>query len=195
MVIISVLSVVSALGSAPATANAVESAPATYIMQVSSNLGCSSLNIELISTSNNPSGNIEFTTGAYAATKLNPGAYRFGDVTCNNKEGVQTFDVLKDKFSPISLKGGQSYYAGRLIFEEKVKDDGGSSEVFDNCTRVMSGARGEGSNECRDGTGPSAAISKQVSVYVPKVDDEDINALRTALSATKEQLLYLPLKV
>jgi hypothetical protein len=45
------------------------------------------------------------------------------------------------------------------------------------------------------GVDTSAPTSKHINVYRPEVTDEDLAVVRSALSATKEQLLYLPLKL
>lgn len=196
MYLISAFSILSMLSTAPVVSEPVTPDPATYILQVTSNLGCSNLNIELVSSANNTRQYIKFTTGAFAAAKLSSGSYHFGEVICTSDDGVHTFDVLKDKIAPFSLSAGQTYFAGRLIFEESENTDANNGkEVYDNCTRIISRARGESNNECRDGTGPESSVAKQVSVYIPKVDEKDITAVRTALSATKDQLVYLPFKV
>jgi hypothetical protein len=61
----------------------------------------------------------------------------------------------------------------------------------------MSRARGQSSNQCRDGVGvdTSAPTSKQINVYRPEVTEQDISVVRSALSASKAQLLYLPLEL
>ena len=186
------------LGPVQATAAIAEPSPATYIMQVTSNLSCETLDIELISQADNTHQNIRFKSSAFSAVELPAGAYTFGDVICTNKKNVQAHDLLSEKIAPFYLTAGQAYYGGRIIFQELVTvDPNGSPDVFSNCTRSISRARGVSSNECRDGVGvdTSAQTSTQINVYLPEVLDEDIALVRSALSATKEQLLYLPLKL
>jgi hypothetical protein len=186
------------LGSVPGIAISANSSPATYIMQVSSNLSCDTLDIELISQADDARQHIRYGSSAFAAVELPSGTYAFGDVTCTNRKDAKAYDLLSDKIAPIHLNAGQAYYAGRMIFEEIVTMDAiGSPDVFSNCTRNISRARGKSINQCRDGVGvdTSAPTSKQINVYRPEVTDEDVAVVRSAFSATKEQLLYLPLKI
>lgn len=78
---------------------------------------------------------------------------------------------------PLNLVFGQAYYIGRLKFQEVVVYTDSAPKVLSNCTHIISKARGMKSNECCDGEGV------------------DIESVRSALSVTKEQLLYLPLKI
>jgi len=187
------------LGPVPAAAVIAEPSPATYIMQVTSNLSCETLDIELISQADNTHQNIRFKSSAFSAVELPAGAYTFGDVICTNKESAQVHDLLSEKIAPFYLTAGQAYYGGRIIFQELVTvDPNGSPKDLNNCPRIISRARGESSNECLTavtGIYPSAQTSTQINVYLPEVLDEDIALVRSALSATKEQLLYLPLKL
>ncbi|MEP2653281.1 MAG: hypothetical protein ABJH06_14960, partial [Paraglaciecola sp.] len=183
-------------GPVSATPSITEASPATFIMQVTSNLSCETLDIELISRADNTHENIRFESNAYSAVELPSGAYEFGDVICMNKENAQTLDLLNDKIAPINLTAGQAYYAGRLIFQEVVEvEANGSPNVLSNCPRIISRARDESSNACHDGIGVDtlAQTSKAVNVYLPEVKDEDIALVREALFATESQLLYLPL--
>jgi hypothetical protein len=186
------------LGSVPATAAISEPSSATYIMQVTSNLSCETLDIVLISQADNTHENIRFKSSAFSAVDLPSGVYTFGDVICTKKRSTQVHDLLSKKIAPLHLAAGQAYYGGRIIFQELVTmDANGSPDVLSNCTRSISRARGESSNECRDGVGvdTSAQTSMQINVYLPEIMDEDIALVRSAFSATKDQLLYLPLKL
>jgi hypothetical protein len=186
------------LGLVPATAAVAEPSPATYIMQVTSNLSCETLDIVLISQADNTHENIRFKSSAFSAVDLPSGAYTFGDVICTKKRSTQEHDLLRDKIAPLYLTAGQAYYGGRIIFQEIVTADAnGSPDVISNCTRITTRARGKSSNECRDGIGvdTSAQTSTQINAYLPEVIDEDIALVRSAFSATKDQLLYLPLKL
>jgi hypothetical protein len=181
----------------PAHAKEPNAAPASYILQVSSNLGCDSLNIELISKAAKKSHYLKYTSSAFAAVDLPAGEYAFGDVTCTNQNETQAFDVLKGTMTPLVFSPGRAYYGGRLIFK-KVEDidPAGTPDVLKNCTREFSRARGEPTNDCQDGIGvdTAAQTARQINVYIPDPSDEDISTVRTALKATKEQLLYMPLK-
>jgi hypothetical protein len=185
------------LGSGSAAAVYTEASPATYIMQVTSNLSCETLDIELVSQADDTRKNIRFTSSAFSAVEVPSGAYSFGDVICTNEENAQTHDLLSEKMPPLNFSAGQAYYGGRIIFQELVTvDPNGVPDVLDNCTRGTSRARGANSNECRDGVGvnTSAKTNTQINVYLPEVTDEELAVVRNAMSATKEQLLYLPLK-
>jgi hypothetical protein len=186
------------LGSVPSIAISANYSPATYILQVSSNLSCETLNIELISQADDTRQHLRYGSSAFAAVEMPSGFYTFGDVTCINKEDAKVHDLLRNKIAPIHLYAGQAYYGGRIIFEEVVAvDANGSPDVLSHCPRVMSRARGQSSNQCRDGVGvdTSAPTSKQINVYRPEVTEQDISVVRSALSASKAQLLYLPLEL
>jgi len=192
------LSFVFFLGTVPSIAISANYSPATYIMQVSSNLNCETLDIELISQTDDTRQYIRFGSSAFSAVELPSGTYAFGGVTCTNKKDAKVHDLLSDKIAPIQLNAGQAYYGGRIIFKEIVAvDANGTPDVFSNCPRVISRARGQSINYCRDGVGvdTSAKTSKQINVYRPEVTDQDLAVVRSAFSATKEQLLYLPLKL
>ena len=177
--------------------NASDLAKATYVLQVSSNLGCVNLDIELISDKLDTPQYVKFTSSAYGATTLPQGEYTFGSVICIDKEGRQELDVLKGKIMAFSLSAGKVYYGGRLIFK-KVEglDVNSAPKVIENCTQMISSARGEPSNECSDGVGVDTAARKnyQVNVYAPEVTEKDIEIVRTALSLSENQLIYLPIK-
>ena len=70
-------------------------------------------------------------------------------------------------------------------------------DALSSCTFIRSNARGDSDNTCQDGTGTdgSVPISSTIEVFLPKVLESEISAVRTAMSATEEQLIYLPLKV
>jgi hypothetical protein len=192
------LSFVFFLGAVPSIAISANYSPATYIMQVSSNLNCETLDIELISQADDTRQHIRFGSSAFSAVEVPSGTYAFGGVTCTNKNDAKVHDLLSDKIAPIQLNAGQAYYGGRIIFEEVVAvDANGTPDVFSNCPRVISRARGQSVNDCADGVGvdTSAKTSKHINVYRPEVTDQDIAVVRSAFSASKEQLLYLPLKL
>jgi hypothetical protein len=105
------------LGPVPATAAIAEPSPATYIMQVTSNLSCETLDIVLISQADNTHENIRLKSSAFSAVDLPSGACTFGDVICTKKRSTQVHDLLRDKISPLYLTAGQAYYGGRIIFQ------------------------------------------------------------------------------
>jgi len=172
-------------------------AQATYILQVSSNLGCKNLDINLISNKLNTPQYLKFTTSAYAGIYLPEGDYSFGTLICSNDDGRQAFDILNEKIKPFSLLAGKVYYGGRLIFQKIEKLDANSEpKVLGNCTQMISRARGETSNECRDGVGvdTSAQTHLQINAFIPEVTDKDIEIVRIALSVSEEQLQFLPMQ-
>jgi hypothetical protein len=182
----------------PTAALTASDAPATYIMQVSSNLKCDRLDIELISQKSNTSQYIRFGTGAFAATELPAGSYTFGDVTCTKENEDISYDFLKDKIAPIEVSAGQAYFGGRMMFKQASSVQANDApEALNSCTFIRSNARGESDNACQDGTGTdgSAPISSKIEVFLPKVLESEVAAVRTAMSATEEELIYLPLKV
>jgi hypothetical protein len=195
---LALISISMLFSAVPASAMSSADQPATYIMQVSSNLKCDKLNIELVSKQSDYSQVMQFNKGAFAATELPAGTYEFGTVTCTKKNKDVSYDFLKDKIAPIELSAGQAYFGGRMMFKQatsvKLND---VPDTLDDCAYVRSNARGDSDNTCRDGVGASTSIplSTQIQVFLPKVLDSEIAAVRTAMSATEEQLIYLPLKV
>jgi len=181
----------------PKTASAQINDPTqvTYILQVSSNLGCDNLDIELTSNKLDTPKFLKFNSSAYAGVDLPQGDYSFGNVICLDKDGRQTFDVLSEKIMPLSFSAGKVYYGGRLIFQKVDNPDSDRApNVLDNCTQMISRKR-VSSNECRDGVGveTSAQTRYQVNVFAPEVTDKDIEVVRSALSMSESQLLYLPI--
>ena len=178
-------------------AMAESSTPATYIMQVTSDLGCSRLSIELVSDPQNTVKTMNFSKGAFAAVELSPGLHTFGDIACTIDDEVETLDVLNKKMLPLRVEAGRMYYGGRLIIKTSdISEPNTTPESLANCTRNISRIRGDEDNECRDGVGVSSnEATKTIDVYMPEVRETDINRVRSALSATQEQLIYLPLKV
>ena len=81
-----------------------------------------------------------------------------------------------------------------MIFEQVVNE---KDEAIDNCTRIVSRARGGSSGECYTSANPNSlgAVSRDIKVYVPEQSEADISAVRSALDVTKDQLQHLPIKV
>ena len=105
--------------------------------------------------------------------------------------------MLKDKVAKLSLSAGQAYYGGTLIFKEKeVTDLNAEPKELSSCTHIISRARGEKDDGCRDGTGVAkrAQKTKQINVFAPEATDKEITAVLTALKASKDQLQYIPIQ-
>lgn len=172
-------------------------APSTYVLEVSSNLECSTLEIELISSEQSASTDLVFSQGAFSAAELTPGDYTFGAITCvDGQRGTESFDLLSDSAAAISLKPGQAYYGGRLVIQEAVDDTDSAPRVLDNCIRGTGRFSKEQRDDCRDGIGVDGkrAVSKSVSLYSPKLEQAEIDRIRSALNATEEQLIYMPIE-
>ena len=182
------------LGSLPGLAKSSDSAPATYILQITSNLSCSTLSIELVSQQDDTRGFLNYSAGAFASVDLPTGEYIFNDVVCVNGQKSEVLDFLKEKIAPLSLTSGHAYYGGRMIFEQVINE---KDKVKDTCTRIMSGARGGSSGQCllSSNSYTPGAGSRDIKVYVPEQSEADISAVRSALTVTKEQLKHLPIKV
>lgn len=169
----------------------------SYLLQVTSDLECEQLDIELVSTSGTTKV-LSYTTSAFAAIDLLAGKYTYGDMRCSHDGQTESFSILADSIEAVSLNSGSHYYGGRLIFtKQKALDANANPEVLDNCPEVISRARGEATNECRDGIGVDtrAVQASQINVFAPEVSDGELAKIRNALSVTASQLLYVPLKL
>lgn len=182
------------LASLPALAAVSESEPATYILQTTSNLNCDVLNIELASEDNNFATQLSYTDGAFAAVTLPSGMYSFNNVICVNADKVETLDLISEKVTPFFVSAGQTYYGGRVIFEQVMEE---KQKVINDCTRIISRARGQGDGECftSDTEFSPLAASSVINVYIPKQSEKDITTIRNALGVEKQQLRHLPLNV
>ncbi|MEL6693060.1 MAG: hypothetical protein AAFQ12_08490 [Pseudomonadota bacterium] len=172
-------------------------APSTYVLEVSSNLECAQLEIELVSNEQDAPTELVFGNGAFSAAELSPGDYSFGEITCvDGHRGTETFDLLSQAAAPFSLKPGQAYFGGRLVIQEALDETASAPNVLDNCIRGTSRFRKEQDNNCRDGIGVDGerAVSKSVSLYSPKLEKTEIDRVRSALNATAEQLIYMPIE-
>lgn len=183
----------------PAMAQSASGAPpATYILQVSSNLECSGIEVELVPRGDRPKVTLSFDDQAYSAVTLEPGTYAFGPVSClQDDQDARVFDSLVGSLQPISVTSGQAYFGGTLIIEEDVSDAIVTPDIVDNCVRGTGRFRKEPRDECRDGTGidGSAKRSALVNFYTPYLSDEELARVRSAFAADPEQLRYLPLTV
>ena len=172
-------------------------APSTYVLEVSSNLECARLEIEMVARDQKASAELVFGDGAFSAAELSPGDYTLGTITCvDSHRGTETFDLLSQSAAPISLKPGQAYFGGRLVIQEAVDVNGSTPSVLDNCVRGTSRFRKEESDDCQDGVGVNGGrpASKSVSLYAPKLKQTEIDRVRSALNATQEQLIYMPIE-
>ncbi len=175
-----------------------QTAVATFLLQVSSNLGCDSLAIALNSQGDEQSHYLEFTTKAFASVPLPKGEFSFGNVICRTGEEFQTFDILQDQLMPLVVGPGQTYYGGRLIFKQVEQVDANQTPTaLENCLHPISRARGEKQDNLCDGAGSEAApqATTRIEVYMPDETEEDIAAVKQAFSASGDPLLYLPLKI
>lgn len=172
-------------------------APSTYFLEVSSNLDCAQLEIEMVSSDQNTSAELVFGTGAFSAAELSPGDYTFGAITCvDGHRGTESFDLLSQSAAPISVKPGQAYYGGRLVIQEAIDETASAPRVLDNCIRGTGRFSKEQRDDCRDGIGVNGepAVSMSVSLYTPQLDQSEIDRVRGALNATEEQLIYMPIE-
>jgi hypothetical protein len=184
------------LGVSIASAKGQESMPASYLLQVSSNLACGAINIELVSHSGQVAESLQFKDSVFALAELMPGTYRFGDLKCvsSNKDS-EVFDISLSTLAPIELKPGQGYYGGKLIVKQSAdKTVQRTPDVIDNCPNVISKARGD-NDDCTDGVGvnTSPVETKTINVYAPAMATADLERVRSVLQVSDEQLLYIPL--
>jgi len=180
--------------------HAESAADATYLLQVSSNLSCGTLDIELIATEHNSRRTLSYQNKPFAAVTLPAGRYQFGQVIC---DGNKAYDVLTS-LAPITVLPNQAYFGGRLIFKQAAElDDHEELEVLENCSKVVSRARGDEYGDsatgiaCRDGNGVATSLQpeKKINVYSPIVSAEDLQTIRAALNASEQQLRYMPIKI
>jgi len=165
----------------------------TYVLQLSTNLGCEILNIDLVSDSTNSTNTLQFTKGAFAAVELMPGNYQFGSLTCssNGREDVVFHEVFA-QLPSLSLKEGEIYYGGRLILKDVTQET--QASALKDCTVNISRVRGADNNEClTSGADESRLKKRRLNVYVPVLDKEDINTVAKALAGNSQDLIYLPL--
>jgi hypothetical protein len=196
MMMIAAIAVALSVG---ASANEERQKPGTLILQATSNLGCEELTLSLQNKATDVSGAIIFKSGAFSSVSLPEGTYTFGIASCvDGNRGTQTFKSLSETLKPISVKAGQTYFLGELVVQETLTQKGREETlVVDNC---MSGsdraAKSSSGGECRDGIGPSRKTKEiwTVDFYTPEMTDSDIQRVRAALSATPEQLPYMPLR-
>lgn len=177
--------------------NKVKSPPkATYILQVGSNLACDSFDIELKSQNLKNNGFLTYKSSAYAVVELPQDKYTFGNVFCSKGNQRQEMALLRDKLEPFSLVAGRIYYGGTLVFQKFGQIETASEpKVLDNCTNLISRARGAPDNECRDGVGVESEAQKnyKINAYAPEVTPNEIELVNTALSLAENQLEYLPI--
>ena len=169
--------------------------PATYILQVASNLECEALDVELISEDRDTRATIAFGTKAFGAASITPGTYTFGTVTCHQgSNGTETFDQLSTALPALQLASGRAYFGGKLMLEHS-RDLGAEDapDVVNQCIRGTGRFRKEPTDDCRDGIGIDTGPARIVNFYMPHLSDDEVAQVRAAFSATPEQLLYMPL--
>lgn len=168
-----------------------------YLLQVSSNLDCEQLEINLSSQNASKTHTLRYTQGAFAAVNLPKGSYTFSSLSCTSKQfGQEQFDDLLSSLAPISISVGQNYYGGKLILKQTLGIEQNLPDVLENCTNIISNARGESSNACTDGVGVSTDIEPQrvLSVYAPELAEEKVQVVRNALDMSSSELVYIPLE-
>lgn len=168
-----------------------------YVLQLASNLGCESLEIELLPESGEKAYALTYNTSAYAAVALKPGNYQFGKVSCEIDGTKQVMNILEGQLPPLNLTEEKIYFGGKLIFKQSsaiTLND--APDVLDNCPRHTSRARGTPNNSCRDGNGISTGPKKikKVDVFAPIVEEKDISIVRNAFNVTESEIAYLPLQ-
>ena len=143
---------------------------------------------------------LSYQNKPFAAVTLPAGRYQFGQVIC---DGNKAYDVLTS-LAPITVLPNQAYFGGRLIFKQAAElDDHEELEVLENCSKVVSRARGDEYGDsatgiaCRDGNGVATSLQpeKKINVYSPIVSAEDLQTIRAALNASEQQLRYMPIKI
>lgn len=166
-------------------------ARATLILQVSSNLGCDALTIEL--NSNGQQHHLDYSSNAFASVALPEGEFNFGNVTCRKGDDQQILDVLQDKIMPLHVDLGRTYYGGRLIFKQDIANQ--TDEDIENCRPVYSRARGVKQDNLCDGGGLEtlAQASTQIAVYKPAITDEQVKTISRVYAGEGEPLQYLPM--
>lgn len=182
-----------------AHANETEPQPATYILQVASNLNCAQLDVQLLDAQDQSAGALLFHTGAFSATSLEPGTYSLGTITCHDgANGTEAFDHLRTAIAAFSVESGQAYFGGNLIIEASATaPDASEPDVVTKCIRGTGRFRKEPSDDCRDGAGidTQRQPGQAVNFYAPQLEDSDLDRIRTAFSASEDELLYMPLEV
>jgi hypothetical protein len=182
-----------------ASANEAQPQPATYILQVASNLNCAQLDVQVLDAQGQSAGALVFHTGAFTAASLPPGPYSLGTVTCHDgSNGTESFDHLKDAIAAFSVDSGQAYFGGKLIIQATTTaPDESEPDVVTKCIRGTGRFRKEPSDDCRDGAGidTQRRPDRAINFYAPRLEASNVDAVRTALSATENELLYMPLEV
>ena len=170
----------------------------TYILTVGSNLGCQSLEIDVMNDRAEASGILTYNSGAFAAASLESGTYSLGAIRCVSATNeIETFDLLDQTLPSFQIAEGQAYLAGKLVLESTTESAVGRvPDALDNCVNPISRQRGSDENSgCRDGTGVSTSWEpkRKVNAYAVELKDADLQQIRATLSATEDQLMYLPL--
>lgn len=175
-----------------------EQSYARFILQLSSNLNCDKIEIELVSQLDLRSQTLQFIPEAFAGAKLAKGSYKYGDVKCISNNAIQTFDSLLSELHVVSVSSGNTVFGGKLIIKQTTLNENQTTpDVLDNCNRNISRARGEANNACRSGVGVNTSIDKSavINVYAPKLSGAEIERVRATLQVSERDFVYLPLSV
>ena len=179
-----------------ANAAATASASARYLLQVASNLACQPLQIDIASTTSQQTHTLNYTNNAFSIVELMPDTYQFEEIRCvSGLHNVNALNQSLSKLAPLTLSEKKIYFGGKLILKLKTEAEDTEPDVITNCSRNTSRARGETSNECRDGQGINTSIkaNQQILLYAPVLNTNEIDTVRHALNKSTEQLVYLPL--
>ena len=168
-----------------------------YVLQVSSNLGCESLEIELLAESGEKAYALTYDTSAYAGAELKPGHYQFGKVTCEKDGTKQVLNILEAQLSPLNLTEKKIYFGGTLVFKQSsALSVNEAPDVLDNCPRKISRIRGTSDNTCRDGNVVSSGpkMNTKVDAFAPVIKEQDISVVSNAFQVADDKIVYLPLR-
>lgn len=192
-----ILTSVSLFSIGAVNATEVTNAPATYLLQASTNMTCEPLLIELVPQSGGDTQSLKFENGLFAAAQLTSGTYTFGNVSCTSSvHGEKSFDSALQDLEPIRLKAGQAYFGGKLIFKYEAQSNATNiPKVLDDCPVIYSKARGTSGSGCGDNVGVRGADVQegQMKVYAPLLAKSEVTRIRDAVNANEAQLMYIPL--
>ena len=78
------------------------------------------------------------------------------------------------------------------LTEVKTND---APDALDNCLRGTGPSGGKVDDQCRDGVGVSgdAITETTLNLYAPALSSDRLDRIRTALGASEDQLIYMPI--
>lgn len=172
-------------------------APATYILQVDSNLSCQNIDVEVVSQEHGSVHQLSFKNQSFAAVEMAPGSYKFGKVTCRNPHKDNSYRLLENSLKAFTVEAGVSYFGGTLVFEESTHRMDDEIKMFSECPKVRSKARGASDNSCfgiPDNNNNHRLSEYKINAYAPGLSNEYIEKVKlTFSSASQQELVYLPL--